>query len=499
MRSIMPQEIPTRTPSERVRRFAESLYNLKTDRVQASDFLEEANEVLIEAEKLGIAESFGGLLNDLAEAVQTNNPEVVFRKFGEPVHHHLNYKTSAKSFLKDLAARLRGTRTGLGELTPGAFFSFAVNMWGDDGPYCVLSVSENAVEAVRAESTYGADAPPLRQLVTKRYYVRFYIDRSPVGRAIEVGTRLGIRFNSQSGIIEMPSDNPAPWPDSPDVVPWTDVEVRDDRGQTPLHRAVSDGLGGLVQGLIAAGADVMARDQKDETPLHKAVFIANPNMVPMLLAAGAEVNARNESGDAPLHKAVFGDDLAVIEALLEAGADIGARGRGSQTPLHKAAGSTRNRAMIAKLLDAGARLEMRDELDSTPLHAASRGGHPAIIRELLSRGANVAARCFDGGTPLHEAARWAHDAEIVKTLLDANAPLDARNDFGESPLHEAARKGQPGIVSALLEAGADALITDRLGRTPWSIAQDRAQSDSEFGTSVAYQMMEYLVEEKHEL
>ena len=44
----MPQEIPTRTPNERVRRFAESLYNLKTDRVQASDFLEEANEVLIQ-------------------------------------------------------------------------------------------------------------------------------------------------------------------------------------------------------------------------------------------------------------------------------------------------------------------------------------------------------------------------------------------------------------------------------------------------------------------
>ena len=175
----MPQEIPKRTPTERVRRFAESLYNLKTDRVQASDFLEEANEVLIEAEKLGTAESFGGLLNDLAEAVQTNNPEVVLRKFGEPVHHHLEYGASAKSYLKDLAAGLRGIRTGLGKLTPGTFFSFAVNMWGDDGPYCVLSVSENAVEAVRVESTHGADAPYLLQLVTKRYYICFYIDRPP--------------------------------------------------------------------------------------------------------------------------------------------------------------------------------------------------------------------------------------------------------------------------------------------------------------------------------
>ena len=492
----MPQEIPTRTPSERVRRFAKSLYNLKTDRVQASDFLGEANEVLIEAEKLGIAESFGGLLNDLAEAVQTNNPEVVLRKFGEPVHYQLEYASSAKSYLKDLAARLRGSRTGLGKLTPGTFFSFAVNMWGDDGPYCVLSVSEDAVEAVRVESTYGADAPTLRQLVTKRYYVRFYIDRPPVGPAIEVGTRLGIRFNSQSGMIEMPSDNPGPWPDSPDVVPWTDVEVRDDRSQTPLHRAAFDSPVGVVNGLLAAGSDVMARDEKSETPLHRAAFIADPAVISILLEAGAEVNAADAKGDTPLHNAVSFGKLGGIEALLEEGADVVAKGFGGQTPLHGAASHTRSPAVVAMLLDAGARLEVRDEFCSTPLHVAASGGHPKIVRELLTRGANVVARGQGGRTPLHEAASRSRKIEVIETLLDANAPLEARNDLGGTPLHDAASEGRPATISALLEAGADPLATDELGRTPWGIAQDRAKSDSEFGTSVAYRMMKSLATER---
>ena len=478
-----------------MRHYAEFFYNLDTDEVRASDFLAEANEVLCEAEKLGKAEWAGGFLNELAEAIRGNKAEVITSKVGEPVHLRLKHVASGRSYLKEVASNLRYARTGLGKLTPGTFFSFAVNMWGDDGPYCVLSATEDALEAVRvANTTEGALAPPVYQLAHKRHCVRFFIDRPPVGTAIEVGTRLGIRFNSQdrSAMIEIPSDNPGPWPDNPGIVPWTDVKARSHAGRTALTEAAFQGPSGLILGLVAAGSDVMCRDDNGETPLHRAAFIANPDVLAVLVAEGAEVNARNHDGDTPLHKATSVGTLPGITALLQAGADVMARGLRGRTPLHAAASCERS-ALITILVRAGARLEARDDFDETSLHVAARSGKPDIVKTLLSAGASVSARGMSGRTPLHKAARDAPNSAVVETLLSARADLEARDDLDRTPLYYAVENGEPAVAKTLLEAGADLMAMGGLGKTPWDLSRARASTDARFRASDAYRLMESMV------
>lgn len=86
-----------------------------------------------------------------------------------------------------------------------------------------------------------------------------------------------------------------------------DVDVRNNKGRTPLHEAK---LNVVARRLLQEGADVNARDEKGNTPLHLAIagkgLILNGDSewsiktVRVLVEAGAAVNARNEDGKTPL-------------------------------------------------------------------------------------------------------------------------------------------------------------------------------------------------------
>ncbi len=83
------------------------------------------------------------------------------------------------------------------------------------------------------------------------------------------------------------------------------------------------------------GDDVNARDERGWTPLHRAAaFGRTPGVVTALVEAGAAPNARDRKGRTPLHVAAcFGKAVpAVAEALLAAGADPAAKDEGDKTP-----------------------------------------------------------------------------------------------------------------------------------------------------------------------
>ena len=113
----------------------------------------------------------------------------------------------------------------------------------------------------------------------------------------------------------------------------------------------------------------------------------------------------------------------------------------------------------------------------TPLHHAARSGTADVVRTLLEAGAdpNAWATGFNvdwgwGWTPLHLAARSNPDPGVVGALLDAGADLDARGEerylVGYSPLHYAGANPNPTVTAALLDAGADVHARSQRGRTP---------------------------------
>ena len=77
------------------------------------------------------------------------------------------------------------------------------------------------------------------------------------------------------------------------------------------------------------------------------------------------------------------------------------------------------------------------------------------------------------GTPLIVAAQKSQ-LSAVRRLLRLKPNVNARTSrTGETALHKAAFEGNPEVVTALLDAGADPAVTDNDDETPLQYAERR--------------------------
>src|SRR6267142_5548772 len=109
--------------------------------------------------------------------------------------------------------------------------------------------------------------------------------------------------------------------------------AQDNYGNTPLHRASSNGYLDLARFLVEHGDDAAARNNYGDTPLHKASYRGNLDLARFLIEHGADATAQNNYRRTPLHRASYGGHLGVPRLLIEHGADAMARKR---DPLHQA-------------------------------------------------------------------------------------------------------------------------------------------------------------------
>jgi ankyrin repeat protein len=109
----------------------------------------------------------------------------------------------------------------------------------------------------------------------------------------------------------------------------------------------------------------------------------------------------------------------------------------------------------------------------TALFLASQENHRRVVRLLMEGGADPNIAINEGATPLMAAARGGH-FEVVRLLLgypSAKATINLRTTaLGWTALSSACWKGHVGIVTALLESGADPTIACD-GFTPMAIAK----------------------------
>jgi len=134
-----------------------------------------------------------------------------------------------------------------------------------------------------------------------------------------------------------------------------DVDAVDDNHSTLLHVATYYGSVELSQLLLEHGANVNVRDQEGQTPLHRAL-----------------VNTEDEFS---------GDYFDAIQLLLENGADVDALDDDHWTPLHLASkcGSIRATCLLLK---HGANVHFQNNDGHTPSQVASAKGHEEIARLL---------------------------------------------------------------------------------------------------------------------
>ena len=131
-----------------------------------------------------------------------------------------------------------------------------------------------------------------------------------------------------------------------------------------------------------------------------------------------------------------------IQAAIDGGADVNAY-IGDLTPLITAAAYNKDPEVITTLLKAGAKLEAKD------------------IRQGI------------GGTALLWAAYANSNPDMTSTLLKAGADIKACTDDGRTALIWAASNNPNPleVIKVLLNAGADATVKDKAGKTAYYYAQ----------------------------
>jgi ankyrin len=227
----------------------------------------------------------------------------------------------------------------------------------------------------------------------------------------------------------------------------------DNGNGTPLDVAVINNYYELAQWLVNHHVDVNVRDNRGETVLHRAVIydrVPDYQMIRLLLRNGADVNARRQDQETPLHVAASLGIPGAVRVLLEHGAQVDAPTARGETPLHMASSAGGKTEVIELLLAHRANIEARANNGATPLHQAVVGGRLDSVDLLLKRGANLEAKTSFGETPLHIAARGGQEA-IAELLLEHQAEVNAVNEDAHTPLWCALHA--PGITASATYSG----------------------------------------------
>ena len=188
--------------------------------------------------------------------------------------------------------------------------------------------------------------------------------------------------------------------------------------------------------------------------------------------------ARTPSSSPVLFEAAGAGDAAAVRAQIAARANLDAQDAQGRTALFLAA--RRGHLEVARLLlAAGANVNIADVNADTPYYVAALARHAEMTGVLLDAGADrVGTRAY-GGTPLIAIAErgWVDVAQEI--LKRPNIPVNHVNNLKWTALLEAIVLGRGGpdhqeIVRLLLAAGADPNIADGNGRSPLTLARERA-------------------------
>ncbi len=159
----------------------------------------------------------------------------------------------------------------------------------------------------------------------------------------------------------------------------------------PLHDACSTTA--HIEPLIGNGQLVNVQDDNGDTPLHRAARVLNTQAIVILFQNGALGNLQNNKGETPLH-CILGskhrpaEEIApAVSLLLKYRVNVNFADSKKQTPLSMAC-SFGSGKIVEQLINAGAEINVRNVGKQSPLDIANLWGYPEIASLLKARGAD---------------------------------------------------------------------------------------------------------------
>ncbi len=280
------------------------------------------------------------------------------------------------------------------------------------------------------------------------------------------------------------------------LIRWSEPDPKEQRKQSleNLNLAISNGDIARVNVLLLAHIeDVNMRGEKGITPLMVASINKNSDIIKLLLAKGADVNIKDSSGLTALNYIIENEPEAnAIELsgnaairqmslnletvkkaeesfrlLIESGADVNALDK--RVALFFAL-KTGFDSCVKSLIDNNADVNTIYDDGSTPLMIAIDSENLALVKFLLEHGADANIREIDGKTSLMTAL--ANDnLDVARVLVQGGADVSAQADDGTTALMGSAFFGKFEYVKLLVESGVDVNAKTPDGNTALSLAQ----------------------------
>lgn len=234
-------------------------------------------------------------------------------------------------------------------------------------------------------------------------------------------------------------------------------------GRTLLHIAASSGHNSVFEHIIgnlsSPGKHINLKDEKGFTPLINATISESDTIMEALIKLGADVNARNRDGASAIHFAAGDGSVSRMELLCSAGAQLDQLSQAG-SPLHWAAGKARSDA-IKYLLEkiqstSGSKA-------SEVINQVSKEGLPAVLMAavascdlgvsyLVQAGADIGKIVSGNLTTLHICAEHGL-AAAVEAIVYTESGLRCcavQTTDGNTPLQLAAMGGHRDVVSILV-------------------------------------------------
>ncbi|XP_065656728.1 poly [ADP-ribose] polymerase tankyrase-like [Hydra vulgaris] len=227
------------------------------------------------------------------------------------------------------------------------------------------------------------------------------------------------------------------------------IELKDNRGRTPLHIACTYGRLPIIELLLKHGADNTIVDNAGETPTKKLIDwfnakgskLASDEVFQYLQRTITVGTIRNiisivnnkitNDGDTKMHDAVRDNDIEYITEHIANKNLTNTENDDALTPLLLAIKCNKIEAFKTLLL-ACDDINQTNSQGLTPLNLASAVGNTDIVKILLEQD-NIDVNKSDKGgfSPLHNAARGQFD-EIVTMLFNKKANINAIAKDGRS-------------------------------------------------------------------